>query len=99
MIEAKLLTTNPNEEWFSTLVESDFLFNINFNFNYWTYKMIQNLTLTLKLKLKLKLNPNFDHFYVVKTQRLGLSDDSVTYFDNKHDERVSYPDFWFFGGF
>jgi len=34
MIEAKLLSTNPNEESFSTLVESEFLFNCNFNFNY-----------------------------------------------------------------
>ena len=44
MIEAELLSTNPNEESFSTLVESDFLFNYKFNFNYWTYKVTQNLT-------------------------------------------------------
>ena len=37
MIEAKLLVPNPNEESFSTPVESEFLFNCNFN--YWSYKV------------------------------------------------------------
>ena len=93
MIEAKLLTSNSNEESFSTLVESEFLFN--FNFNCRTCKVTQNLTLTLNLMLKLKFNPKSDHINVVKTSCFGLGNGFVTFLDNKREVKGTYSAFRF----
>ena len=95
MIEARILLPDPNEESFSTLVESEFLSNCNFNFNYWTYKVTQNLYATLNLKLKLKLNPKSDHINVVKTTCFGPGNGFVTFLGNKRDVKGTYSAFWF----